>query len=285
MKSSKLSIYTLQQKLSRPGTTVVFAIFVLGYVIYLTVLLGINMHKGWFAAQRLPGGEHYFDEVYTFDYYFKSYDYSNYRRNDVQPLSDSTTPFLVRSEVVFIASLFAMVVPLTLARQKAVKGDDTIKRIPLSDKSVYFMQWLSDFANTLCIWLLHLTVIFVFYILYICLAPSELTYPQNLYALFASERYLYMLFPVLNPVSLARMLPLVMAVSFLPSVISSFFENSLLDLDLKKTIPRVLLLAGLICWGCFDTGHVRSIVACAIAFVAGGLMFIAGLPEGDDVSA
>ena len=285
MKSSKLSIFGLQKKLSRPGTTVVFSVFVLAYFVYLTVLLGINMHKGWFATHKMQGGELCINEVYTFEYYFRGSENSRRHLHSVDPLSGSTTPFLVRSETVFITSLFAMVIPLTLARQKARKSGDTLRRLSLSNKSIFVMQWLSDFANTLCLWLSHLTVIFAFYIVYICLAPIELTYPQNLYALFAGERYLYMLFPVLNPVSLARMLPLILAVSFLPSVISSFFENSLRDLDLKKTIPRVLFLIGLICWGYYDSWHVRSIIVCVIALVAGLIVFISGLPKGDAVSA
>ena len=50
MKKSKFSIFAQQQQLGRPGTTVFFAVFALGYLLYLCVLLGINAQKGWATA-------------------------------------------------------------------------------------------------------------------------------------------------------------------------------------------------------------------------------------------
>lgn len=91
MKSkSKLSIYALQQKLSRPGATVVLTVFTLGYFLYLTALLVINMQKGWYVTHEQQGWNS-FNEIYTFEYYFKSYDYSIDRSHGLI-LSNSTTP-------------------------------------------------------------------------------------------------------------------------------------------------------------------------------------------------
>ena len=144
-----------------------------------------------------------------------------------------------------------------------------MKRLPVLGRSVKVMQWLSDFIYTLCIWLSHLVVIFLFYMIYNHFAPVELTYPQNFYSLFASERYLYMLFPVLNPLSLFRMLSLVLAVSFLPSLISSAFERIWDGESKAKAFLLAAIHIGLICWGYFASSHLMSMIACLVALTAG----------------
>lgn len=285
---SKLSIFALQQRLSRPGATSVLAVFTPGYLLYLVTLLVINMQKGWFAMQTPHGGANgwsTFNEIYTFEYYFKSYDYSLYSDNGAQALTDSTTPFLVRSEIVFLVSLVALVLALTMAHVKMNRGGDTIKRLPILSRSVKITQWLSDLVYTLFIWFAHLFVIFLFYMIYMHFAPAELAYPQNLYSLFAGERYLYMLFPVLNPISFVRMISLVTAISFLPSIISHIIDN-LEDLG-KGELFIPILLVGLICWAYFQSGHVWSIVACLIAVITGILIykFYLPLPRRDDIDA
>lgn len=294
MKSkSNLSIFALQQRSSRPGATVVLIVFTLIYLLYLGTLLVINMQKGWFAVQNsnpeeIAGynNEVYivdrsaFNEVYPFEYYFKSTDYS-YRDNGVRDFTNSTTPFLIRSEIMFLISLAAMVLALTMAHVKINKGSDTIKRLPYLNSSVKVMQWMSDCAYVLLIWLAHLAVIFLFYVIYMFLAPIELKYPQNLYALFTGERYLYMLFPVLNPISLIRMLSLVLAVSFIPSFAFSIINDMSQKDSYGDGIPygnkifRLILLIGLICWGYFASSHIWSIIVCIAAMVIG--YFLTGL--------
>jgi len=117
-------------------------------------------------------------------------------------------------------------------------------------------------------------VIFLFYVIYNHFAPVGLTYPQNFYSLFASERYLYMLFPVLNPVSLVRMFSLVLAVSFLPSLISSVFEEVFDGESKAGALLLVGIHIGLICWGYYASSHVMSIIACLIALVAGIINYV-----------
>ena len=280
MRKSKLSIFSLQQRLSRPGTTVVICIFSLGYLLYLFSLLAINMQKGWYSIQESPLIRSTIyavpDETYTFEYFFRSYDnyFTGFPNN-------STTPFLVRSEIIFLGSLIAIVLALTLAHIKARKSGGTINRLSLPIRSIRIMQWLSDCVYTLLIWLLHLVVIFLFYIVYVHSAPVELTYPQNLYTLFIHERYLYLIFPVLNPVSIIRMSSLVLAVSFLPSVISMVVDDILDGQGFSLGMlfqPGVL--AGLICWGFFSSNHIWSTVACAAAMIVGFLCFKHQLPKG-----
>lgn len=282
---SKLSIFALQQRLSRPGATSVLAVFTPGYLLYLVTLLVINMQKGWFAMQTPHGGANgwsTFNEIYTFEYYFKSYDYSLYSDNGAQALTDSTTLFLVRSEIVFLVSLVALVLALTMAHVKMNRGGDTIKRLPILSRSVKITQWLSDLVYTLFIWFAHLFVIFLFYMIYMHFAPAELAYPQNLYSLFAGERYLYMLFPVLNPISFVRMILLITAISFLPTLISSVIDGFYVG-----NLFILILLVGLICWGYFASDHIGSIVICGIAMVASILFyrFYLPLPRRDDIDA
>lgn len=296
MRKSRFSIFALQQRMSRPGSTAVFAVFLVGYLLYLCILLGINTREGWYSSfqwsrtgqQYDKSFQSYEQEVtyshtyaYTFAYFFKGDDYIN--AGNV-PFLD-TTPYLIPSELVFPISLVSMVFALTLARFKVRKGGATLRRLSLPGRSIYIMQWLSDLVHTLCVWLLHLAVIFLFYTAYMRFAPAELTYPQNLYMLFASERYLYMLFPVLNPISLARMLPLVVAVSLLPSLISSAFESiydSVADSHLPSlgssvfesifgvdsnmgALVLVGVSVGVTCWGYFSSDRTWSPVICLFA--------------------
>jgi hypothetical protein len=295
---SKLSIFALHQRLSRPGTTIVLAVFTLGFLMYLCTLLAVNMQKGWYAEvpgfyQERPDGTYDrgpYREIYTFEYYFKGYDFSGYRKDDIEPLTAaSTTHYLVHTEIVFLASLFGVVLALILTRFKLRKSDDTINRLSLSKRSIYIMQWLSDFLFILYVWLAHLASLFLFYLIYMHLAPAELTYPQNLYSLFAGERYLYMLFPVLNPISAVRMLSLVLSVSFLPSIVFfriKVYRDNNINIHIILTVIMLVggMLAGLICWGFFQKGHVMSIIACASALVV-ALFFVLRLPKGETFSA
>jgi len=255
----KFSIFALQQQLGRPGTTVVFAVFLLGYLLYLCVMLGIIAQKGWASLRSQIT---YGSEIYTFEYFFKSYDYSNY---DFIPYPDSTTPYLIRSEPVFLVSLVSMVFALTLAHFKARTGGATIDRLSFSRRKVCVVQWLSDLASTLCVWLSHLVVIFLFYAVFTLFAPAGLKYPQNLYMLFASERYLYMLFPVLNPISLIRMLSLALAVSFLPSLISTAFEEHVSAYRIALALLYGGISVGTLYWGYSSSDQIWSLIACLIA--------------------
>jgi hypothetical protein len=285
MKKSKFSIFALHQRLSRPATTVVFTIFVLGYLLYLCTLLTINAQKDWYTEQAPVEWDGIsFYEIYTFEYYFKGIDYTIVSVNDTKTyVTNSTTPYLIHSEPVFLVSLLGIVLALSLAHIKTEKNE-TMKRLPVLDRTAKVMQWSSDFIYTLCIWLSHLIVIFLFYMIYNHFAPVELTYPQNLYLFFATVRYLYMLFPVLNPISLVRMFSLVFAVSFLPSFISLAFGNILDRKSKVRTLLSVGIKIGLICWGYFASTHVMSIIACLIALAAGVFNFvnyISMLPEGE----
>jgi len=228
------------------------------------------MQAGWFTQLETQHGLPFGTEFYTFEYYFRSYSYSQ-TNIIIQPVT--TTQFLIRSEIVFLASLVAIVATLTLAHVKVGSGSDTIGRLSTSRRSVITMQWLSDCAYTLTVWLSHLVVIFLIYIFYISLAPDELIYPNNLYRLFAMERYLYLLFPVLNPLSLIRMVSLVLAISFLPSLISRIID-SILEKGFapgKLVLPTILI--GLICWGYFSGSHAASLILCAIAALVGAFCF------------
>ena len=131
MRKSKFSIFALHQRLSRPATTVVFAVFVVGYLLYLCTLLTINAQKGWYTKQTpVEWGDHSFNEIYTFEYYFKSYKSSDYGHYDgiEAYVTDSTTPYLIRSEPVFLVSLLGIVLALSLAHIKTKKNER--KRIP-----------------------------------------------------------------------------------------------------------------------------------------------------------
>lgn len=247
------------------------------------ILLFINMQKGWFTTQA-PEGYSLFNEIYTFDYFFKSNQYGSGIR-----LTNSTTSFLLRSEIVFLISIVAMIFALILAHVKMNKGNETISRLPILNPSVKTMQWLSDFLYTLCIWLAHLVGIFVFYIIYTRLAPAELRYSQSLYQLFAGERYLYMLFPVLNPLSWIRMFSLMLAISFLPSLISKviedFEENDFSDDSSGIRLLSIAPLIGFIGWGYFASSHLWSIIACMAAAVIGFLIFRGELRKGRVIDA
>ena len=59
-KRSIWSILALQQKLSRPGITIVFFVFTVVYLIYLVTLLGINAQKGWSSTQEVQITYDYF---------------------------------------------------------------------------------------------------------------------------------------------------------------------------------------------------------------------------------
>jgi len=259
--NSRLSVFALQQKSGRPAAAMVLTVFALIYFLHLLTLLIINMQAGWFTQLEsqygLPVG------LYTFEYYFRSNFYIDYGisiGNNVQPAT--TTQFLIRSEIVFTASLIAIVAALTLAHVKVNRGNDTIRRLSVSHRSVTTIQWLSDCAYTLTVWLSHLVVICLFYILYISLAPAELIYPNNLFRLFARERYLYFLFPVLNPLSLIRMLSLTLAISFLPSLISGIIDSILEKEFIPGMLAPAMISIGLICWSCFSSSHIGSLLLC-----------------------
>jgi len=268
--SSKLAIFALQQKSSRPGATIVLTVFTLVYFLYLLTLLIINVQAGWFAQLETQYEYSTFTELYNFEYYFRSYSYNDY---NISIQTTTTTQFLVRSEIMFIASLTAMVIVLAMAHYKATNGSDTIKRLSISHRSVKVMQWLSDCVYIFTIWLSHLVVIFAFYIVYLSLAPDELIYPNNLFLLFAKERYLYLLFPVLNPLSLIRMLSLILAISFLPSLISGIID-SILEKDFEfGMLVLPIILIGIISWSFLSSGHIASLILCAIAAFAGVFCF------------
>jgi len=175
MSKSKLSIFALQQKFSRPGTTIVLTVFTLGYLAYLIILLAINMQKGWYAeVPRLeieqPDAIYVYGsykETYTYEYYFIGYDFSQYLKNGIETLTDSSTShYLIRSEIVFFISLFCMTLALVIAHFKASNGGETLSRLSLSKRSIYVMQWLSDCIYTVHLWLSHLVVVFLFYLAY-----------------------------------------------------------------------------------------------------------------------
>lgn len=268
MKSkNKLSIFALQHKLSRPLATIVLIGFSLGYLLYLVTLLIINAKKGWFTVQFESIPILKLNEIYTFEYYFMSYNYSNIYSNYINAsLSNSTTPFLLRSEIIFFMSIVAIVIALTISHIKMDSGSGTTGRLSLSDSSIKTMQWLSDFIHIVFIWLIHIIIIFLFYVIYMHFAPAELKYPQNLYMLFASEGYLYLLFPILNPVSLIRMISLITAVSFLPSIIADIFSDTK-EFSLKSLIMPILP-AVLICLAFFASSHIWSIIAGLLAMFA-----------------
>jgi len=282
--NSRLSVFALQQRLSRPLTTVVLSVFTAGYLIYLTILLVINMQKGWFTVMEQPELLS-LTEIYDFQYYFSSYDYSSFSRfftTNYQTgmhieydskifLANSTTPFLIRSEIIFWCSVVSMVFALIPAHTKMNKGGETIRRLPVFRSTTIVMQWLSDFVYILSIWFSHLVVIFLFYLLYASLAPAQLISVQNLYSLFTGEYYLYMFFQVVNPVSIIRMVSLVLAISFLPSLVSYL----LFDPDpLILKLTCLLILIWMIYWSILPKGDLGGIFACAAAMMTGILGFI-----------
>ena len=295
MVRSRFSIFALQQRLSRPGTTIVFAVFTLGYLLYLTILLSITLQEGDVKEIIPQWGDQvvdyeWYENVlikvsYPFNFYFSNNYGSDYYGYSMLP--NSVKPFVIRSETIFLISLFTMVLVLTLAHVKARKGRYIINRLPLSLRSVYAMQWLSDFVHVLCLWLSHLAVIFIFYMIYMYKAPAEFTYPQNLYTLFADEQYLYLLFPILNPISFARMFTLMFAVSVLPASLASFFEDISILLspqherwfDLGRAYMTMALI-GLILWAYYESGHLSSITVCSIAMVVGVIVYcMEGFPS------
>ena len=243
---NKFSIFALQQSSSRPGATIVFAVFTLGYLLYLIAIRVINTETTWFNIWRFR---------------FEDFFVNNYAMG--------MTSYLIRSEIVFLVSLIAIVLVLTLAHVKMNKGIDTIKRLSISDRSVKLMQWLSDCAYTLGIWLAHLAVIFLFYIFNMLFYHSNQIDPNRLYTIFASERYLYMLFPILNPLSLVRMLSLVIAISFLPSLISGIIDNILEKTFSIRNLFAPILLIGLIGLSYFTPGHGLSLIVCVIVMIVG----------------
>ena len=255
MKSkSKQSIFALQQKLSTPGATVVLTVFTLGYFLYLACLLLINTKNGWFEEPPFPILRYFpLLECYHAPHYIE-YPFEFHKK---------IIQLLFRSESVFLFSLIALVAVLTLTHVKMNRGKDTINRLSIKNPSIKIMQWLSDFVYTILIWLSHLIVFFLFHLFYMYLAQNELIYLQNLYTLFASERYLYMLFPVLNPLSFVRMISLAIAVSALPCFISILID------DIKEpetpTFFVSTIVVGLIWWGYVESKHVYSIVICVIA--------------------
>jgi len=304
MKSnSKSSIFALQQKLSRPGITVVLAIFMFMYLLYLVILLTINLQKGGFALQtpeteKIVGYDnsvyevdYSFNEVYPFSYYFKSYKY-NKRDDGISNLTNSTTPYLIRSETVFLASLATLVIVLTHAHTKANNGYETIERIPLSKQSIKTIQWLSDFVSTLGVWMAHLAVIYVFYVIYMLFSPDHLIHTQSLYKLFVSERYLYMLFPVISLTALLRMLPLLLAISLLPSIISDIFfqkQNASTDED-TKNLPLgglifTLFIIALIYWGYFSSHQDLSVFISVLVMFLNLAYFTSAFTEGEHTDA
>ena len=277
MMKSRFAVFALQQRLSRRGIIIVLAVFGLGYLLYLNILLSVTLQEDWMKDERtarIEAGWHVYDEVsYPFESYFKE-------SSESPDWTINIKPYLIPSETVFLLSLFIMVLALTLAHVTMRKGCCIINRLPLPKRSVFFMQWLSDFFHTVCIWLSHLAVIFMFNIIYMHRVPIELAYSQNLYSLFAFERYLYLLFPVLNPIAFIRMIALMLSVSFLPAALSSFFEDiSVLrstgywhGFDLKVSGMSILLI-GLILLGYYESGHLSSIITCSIAMIVGILLY------------
>ena len=243
---SKLSIFALQQSSSRPGVTIVFTVFTLGYLLYLIAIRVINTQTTWLNMWR-----------FRFEDYFMN--------NNAMGM----TSYLIRSEIVFLASLIVLVLVLSLAYVKVNKGIDTIKRLSISDRSVRLMQWLSDCAYTLGMWLAHLTVIILFYIFNVLYYHSDQMDLNRLYTIFACERYLYMLFPIMNPLSLVRMLSLVIAISFLPSLISGIIDNILEKTFSIRNLFAPILLIGLIGLSYFTPGHELSLIVCVIAMIVG----------------
>lgn len=216
--------------------------------------------------------------TYAYDLYFTG-GYTSY-------LTDTAAfRFLIHSEIVFLVSLIALVFALTLAHIKMDKGSDTLKRLSILSPRVKIMQWLSDYVYTLLIWLSHLVVIFLFYVIYISLTTAELVHPHYFYQLFARERYLYMLFPILNPLSLIRMLSLVLAISFLPSLISDIIENiSGKEFSIGDLFMPILLI-GLIGWGYFEPTHEWSLIVCVIAMIVGAFCYRAYLLKWEVINA
>jgi len=241
------------------------------------------MQAGWFVRQVAENGIIEYSEVYTFDYYFNSNNYIS--REYDKPAPASTTPFLIRSEIIFLASLASIVIALTMAHVKMRSGNDTMNRLSISHRSVITLRWLSDFIYTLSLWFSHLAVIFLFHMVYVRLAPWDLVHPSNLYSLFTAERYLYMLFPVVNPLSLVRMFSLILAISFLPSLISGIIE-SILEKDFTPGIFVLsTILTGLICWSYFSSDHTWSLILCVIAALVGAFCFSVPLLRGGVANA
>ena len=281
--NSRLSVLLLQQKSSRPGAPIVLTVFTLVYFLYLLTILIINMQAGWFVRQVAENGIIEYSEVYTFDYYFNSNNYIS--REYDKPVPASTTPYLIRSEIIFLASLASIVLVLTAAHVRMRSGNDTMKRLSISHRSVIAMQWLSDFIYTLSLWFSHLAVIFLLHMVYVRLAPWDLVHQSNLYTLFAAERYLYMLFPVVNPLSLIRMFSLILAISFLPSLISGIID-SILEKDFFPGIFVLpTILTGLICWSYFSSSHTGSLILCVIAALVGAFCFYVPLLGGGVTNA
>ena len=281
--NSRLSVLLLQQKSSWPGAPIVLTVFTLVYFLYLLTMLIINMQAGWFVRQVAENGIIEYSEVYTFDYYFNSNSYTS--REYDKPVPASTTPFLIRSEIIFLTSLASIVLVLTAAHIRMRSGNDTMKRLSISHRSVIAMRWLSDFIYTLSLWFSHLAVIFLFHMVYVRLAPWDLVHPSNLYTLFAEERYLYMLFPVVNPLSLIRMFSLILAFSILPSLISSVIGR----IQEKDFTPGIFVLStiltGLICWSYFSSDHTWSLILCVIAALVGAFCFSVPLLRGGVANA
>ena len=271
---NKLSVFALQQRLNRPIMTIVMLVFTLGYLLYLVILLTINAKKGWFTTleYRTTSGTMYENEIYNLGYFFQSFK-SGFKDYPIN-FSNSTTPFLIRSEIIFFFSLIAVVVALTVANVKMNRNSYMLKRLSISSGSTKTIRCLSDCINIALMWFLHVGVIVIFSIIYSHFAPLELKDPQNLYRLFASERYLYLLFPVLNPISLIRMITLIIGISPLPYYISRIFNEKKDEGVSIGSIVVSVILIGLFCWCYFAKGHVMSLVICIITGCAGILLHL-----------